>query len=239
MSLLELDGVSAGYGQVPVLRDVSMRVEEGEVVALLGSNGAGKTTALRTVSGLLRPMAGHVMFADHRIGGLAPSKIVELGFNVVPEGRHVFPALTVHENLEVAGYVPQRKFGRAAVRERIGRVYDLFPRLGERQRQLARTLSGGEQQMLALGRALVNRPRLLALDEPSLGLAPLLVAQIFQTIADIADEGTSILLVEQNARMALGVADRAYLLDTGRIVREDSADAMAADESVQEVYLGG
>jgi len=239
MALLELRDVTAGYGQVPVLRDISLRVEEGEVVALLGSNGAGKTTTIRTVSGLLRPVSGSIVFGGQPIAGLAPSRIVELGLSVVPEGRHVFPALTVHENLEVAGYVPQRKLGRAAVRDRLERVYQIFPRLQERQAQLARTLSGGEQQMLALGRALVNQPKLLALDEPSLGLAPVLVAQVFQTIADIADGGMSILLVEQNARMALGVADRAYLLDTGRIVRENSAEEMSADASVQKVYLGG
>ncbi len=234
--MLELRDVTVGYGKTPVLRDVSLRVDEGRIVALLGANGAGKTTVMRTVMGLLRPWSGSVRFREREIGGLRTARVVRLGIGLVPEGREVFAHLTVEENLRMGAYTRRDGNGVSQDRER---VFRLFPVLKERLGQRAGTLSGGEQQMLAIARALMARPRLLLLDEPSLGLAPLLVREIFQVLQQIHQEGTTVLLVEQNAHMALQVADYAYLLETGQVVRHGPPAELLEDPAVKRAYLGG
>jgi len=233
--LLTVHELEAYYGRVCALHSVSLEVAEGSVATLLGANGAGKTTTLRVISGLLRPTRGSVEFDGKRIDGFGPDRLVRAGIVQVPEGRQIFADLTVRENLLLGGYT--RRDGGSARRES-QRVFDYFPRLGERLRQLAGTLSGGEQQMLAIGRALMARPRLLLLDEPSLGLAPLLVKEIFRVIGDIRAAGTTVLLVEQNAHMALSVADHAYVLETGRVILADRSAALRQREEVQRAYLG-
>jgi len=222
---------------VEVLHGISLDVGEGEIVALLGSNGAGKTTTLRSVSGLIRPRAGEIVMAGQRLNALRAHQIVALGLGHVPEGRRMFGALTVEENLQLGGYLIRRDS--AVMAQRIDNVYQTFPRLGERRSQQAGTLSGGEQQMLAIARALMLRPRIIVLDEPSMGLAPKLVRAIFGMIADICNEGTSILLVEQNARQALRIAHRAYVLESGRIALAGPARDLAQDSRVRAAYLGG
>lgn len=236
---LEVCDLEAGYGPVSVLRGISMRVEPGEIVAVVGANGAGKTTLLRVISGLLRPRAGRVFFDGQEITGWPPERIVALGLVHIPERRQLFAAMSVEDNLRLGAYLRLRRGERRAVEADLERIYALFPRLKERRRQMAGTLSGGEQQMLAIGRGLMARPRLLLLDEPSLGLAPLLVQELFRVIAGLRDQGITMLLVEQNARQALRVADRAYVLETGRIVREGAAAALRDDPEVQAAYLGG
>ena len=233
--LLTVNELEAYYGRVCALHSVSLEVAEGSVAALLGANGAGKTTTLRVISGLLRPTRGSVEFDGKRIDGSNPDRLVRAGIVQVPEGRQIFADLTVRENLLLGGYA--RRDGGSA-RQESQRVFDYFPRLGERQQQRAGTLSGGEQQMLAIGRALMARPRLLLLDEPSLGLAPLLVKEIFRVIGDIRAAGTTVLLVEQNAHMALSVADHAYVLETGRVILADRSAALRQREEVQRAYLG-
>ena len=233
--LLTVHELEAYYGRVCALHSVSLEVAEGSVAALLGANGAGKTTTLRVISGLLRPTRGSVEFDGKRIDGFSPDRLVRAGIVQVPEGRQIFADLTVRENLMLGGYA--RRDGGSA-RQESQRVFDYFPRLGERLQQRAGTLSGGEQQMLAIGRALMARPRLLLLDEPSLGLAPLLVKEIFRVIGDIRAAGTTVLLVEQNAHMALGIADHAYLLETGRVILADRSAALRQREEVQRAYLG-
>ena len=233
--LLTVHELEAYYGRVCALHSVSLEVAEGSVAALLGANGAGKTTTLRVISGLLRPTRGSVEFDGKRIDGFSPDRLVRAGIVQVPEGRQIFADLTVRENLLLGGYA--RRDGGSARRES-QRVFDYFPRLGERLQQRAGTLSGGEQQMLAIGRALMARPRLLLLDEPSLGLAPLLVKEIFRVIGDIRAAGTTVLLVEQNAHMALSVADHAYVLETGRVILADRSAALRQREEVQRAYLG-
>ncbi|MBI2776852.1 MAG: ABC transporter ATP-binding protein [Chloroflexi bacterium] len=235
MALLEVKDVHTYYGAIHALRGVSMSVEEGEIVTLIGSNGAGKSTTLRTISGLLRPRQGEVTLRGARIDGLRPHEIVELGVSQSPEGRRVFARMTVHENLEMGAFSRREK----VPRDDYDRIYDLFPRLRERTAQRAGTLSGGEQQMLAIGRALMAKPSVLLLDEPSMGLAPILVEQIFEIIRTINQTGTTVLLVEQNALMALGVAHRGYILQSGEIVLADAAAVLAKDEAVQRAYLGG
>jgi len=235
--LLKVHNVeTAYYGRLTVLRGVSLEVPDGRIVALLGSNGAGKTTLLRTIMGLIsdQPEKGTVEFAGRRLNGMDPEDVAALGIGYVIEGRGIFPELSVHENLQLGTY---RRRG-AGVRADFDRVHGLFPILRERQGQLAGTLSGGEQQMLAIGRALLMRPRLLMLDEPSLGLAPMLVREIFRAIAEINRDGTTILLVEQNARMALSIAHTGYVLESGRLVLEGSAQDLAENPNVQELYLG-
>jgi branched-chain amino acid transport system ATP-binding protein len=236
MALLELKDVHTYYGAIHALRGISMSIDEGEIITLIGSNGAGKSTTLRTISGLLKPRQGEITIQGERIDGRPPHTIVALGVSQSPEGRRVFARMTVRENLEMGAFLRR---DRAAVVADFERVYGLFPRLGERVAQRAGTLSGGEQQMLAIGRALMAAPRILLLDEPSMGLAPILVEQIFAIIKTINEQGTTILLVEQNALMALGVADRGYILQTGEIVLTDTAASLAHNEAVRRAYLGG
>ncbi|WP_322779394.1 ABC transporter ATP-binding protein [Frankia sp. Cas4] len=230
---LELTDVEVRYGSVTALRGVSLRVGAGEVVALLGANGAGKTTTLATVSGLLHPVSGEVRLDGEPLAGLPAHEIVARGISHVPEGRRVFPVMSVHENLLMGAYRDRRR-----ARGDIERVFAMFPRLAERRGQAAGTLSGGEQQMLAIGRALMARPRVLLLDEPSMGLAPLVVAMIFSVITEINSTGVSMLLVEQNAHQALAVADRGYVLETGRMVLDGPAHLLRADDRVRRAYLG-
>ena len=233
--MLELRDVQTFYGNIQALKGISLKVNQGEVVTLIGSNGAGKTTTLRTIQGLNRPRYGTILFEDKALETLPTDTIVRLGISQSPEGRLVFPRMTVRENLEMGAFSRSDKEGIAQDTER---ALTLFPRLRERLSQKAGTLSGGEQQMLAIGRALMARPRLLLLDEPSMGLAPMLVEQIFQTIIEINEQGTTVLLVEQNARMALAVADRGYVLQTGRIVLEDTGPNLLRSETVRKAYLG-
>ena len=232
---LTVDRINVFYGGVQALRDVSFTVCKGEIVSLIGANGAGKSTTLRALSGIVRTASGSIVHDGRPIAGLAPHRIVRLGIAHVPEGRGVFAEMTVRENLEMGAYT---RASRKEVEESFGRVFDLFPRLSERAFQMAGTLSGGEQQMLAIGRALIQRPDLLLLDEPSMGLSPLLVGEIFRLISEINRAGTTILLVEQNASMALSVADRAYVLETGEIVLSGKASDLRENPKVREAYLG-
>ncbi len=236
MSQLAVEGLDVYYGAVHALKGVSLRVEPGEIVTLIGANGAGKTTLLRTISGLVPPRAGKILFEGKDITRVPAHEIVAHGISQSPEGRMVFANLSVEDNLELGAY---RRRDRPGIREDREQVFKLFPRLLERRRQLSGTLSGGEQQMLAMGRALMSRPRLLLLDEPSLGIAPLLVRDIFKTIVEINRRGTTVLLVEQNAHMALGIAQRGYVLETGRVVLEDESAKLAANDEVRAAYLGG
>ena len=235
MALLELNGVDAFYGRVQALRGVTLKVDAGEVVALIGSNGAGKTTTLRTISGLMHPAQGTITFAGKEIHQTPASQVVGLGICQSPEGRRLFPRMTVVDNLMMGAYTRKDRPG---IRDDVARVYDLFPRLKERSSQLAGTLSGGEQQMLAIGRAMMARPKVLMLDEPSLGLAPILVETIFQIIQEINAQGVPILLVEQNAHKALEAAHRGYVLETGSIVQEGLGKELLESEDVQRAYLG-
>jgi len=236
MPLLELKDVHTYYGNIHALKGISLTIEPGEIVTLIGANGAGKSTTLKTISGLLRPREGEIVFDGKRIDGSTPHDIVSFGISQSPEGRRIFPRMSVKENLEMGAF--QRKAGPEIAAD-FERVYALFPRLKERLSQNGGTLSGGEQQMLAIGRSLMARPTLLLLDEPSMGLAPILVEQIFQIIRDINAAGTTVLLVEQNALMALGIAGRGYILQTGEIVLQDSADKLIVNPDVQKAYLGG
>ena len=235
MALLEVQGVDAFYGRVHVLRKVTLNVDKGEIVALIGSNGAGKTTTLRTISGLMHPASGSVSFDGRNISRTPPSKVVALGIGHSPEGRRLFPRLTVIDNLRMGAYTRRDSAG---VKSDMDRVFTLFPRLHERQNQLAGTLSGGEQQMVAMGRALMGRPKVLMLDEPSLGLAPILVETIFSIVREINSQGTPVLLVEQNAHKALEVAHRGYVLETGVVVQSGTGKELLASEDVQKAYLG-
>jgi len=235
--LLELSGVSAAYGPVPVLHGLDVELHSDEVVCLLGGNAAGKTSTMNTIVGMLPLTSGTIRFDGKEISGLAPPEIISQGIAVVPEGRRIFPRLSVQENLDLGAY--GRTDEKVAQRHDLERVFERFPRLAERASQLGGTLSGGEQQMLAIGRALMSRPRLLLMDEPSMGLAPALVDRVFEIIEEIHREGTAIFLVEQNARMALEVASRGYVLQQGRIVLAGSSEELLASEAVQEAYLGG
>lgn len=235
MALLELDNVHTYYGNIHALKGISITVDKGEIVTLIGSNGAGKTTTLKTISGVLQPKEGRITLEGRRIDRVPAHNIVTLGICQSPEGRRIFPRLTTLENLEMGAFHRSDKTG---IDQDMERVFELFPRLKERRSQQGGTLSGGEQQMLAIGRALMSRPRILLLDEPSMGLSPVLVEAIFQIIVDIHAQGTTILLVEQNALMALQVADRGYVLQTGRIVLQDSAENLSENETVRKAYLG-
>ncbi|HWQ13099.1 MAG TPA: ABC transporter ATP-binding protein [Roseiflexaceae bacterium] len=235
MPLLELKNVHSYYGNIHALKGISLTVDQGEIVTLIGSNGAGKSTTLRTISGILQPRQGEIWLEGQRIDRIPPHKVVERGVLQAPEGRRIFPRLSVRDNLEMGAFTRSDKAG---IAEDMERVFQLFPRLRERANQKGGTLSGGEQQMLAIGRALMGRPRVLLLDEPSMGLAPVLVEQIFSIIKDINAQGTTILLVEQNALMALQIANRGYVLQTGQIVLADTARALSENEMVQKAYLG-
>ncbi|HEY4632912.1 MAG TPA: ABC transporter ATP-binding protein [Candidatus Limnocylindrales bacterium] len=234
--MLELQDVHTYYGNIHALKGITVSVDAGEIVSLIGANGAGKSTTLKTISGLLRPRQGEIWFDGKRIDGTTPHEVVALGISQAPEGRRIFPRMTVLENLEMGAY--QREKG-PDVDADFERVYTLFPRLKERLGQNGGTLSGGEQQMLAIGRALMARPKVILLDEPSMGLAPILVEQIFEIVKEINAAGTTVLLVEQNALMALGIARRGYILQTGEIVLQDSADRLMVNPEVQKAYLGG
>ena len=235
MSLLKVEDMHVYYGNIHAIKGISFEVNEGEIVTLIGANGAGKSTTLNTVAGLLKPRSGHVTFEDRSVVGLQASKMVSLGLALCPEGRRVFQRMSVRENLEMGGYT--RPSGE--LEESLARVYRLFPRLKEREKQVAGTLSGGEQQMLAIGRALMGKPKLLMLDEPSMGLAPKLVDQIFEIIGALNADGVTILLVEQNALMALKVATRGYVLETGTIKLSDEAGRLLENDEVKAAYLGG
>jgi branched-chain amino acid transport system ATP-binding protein len=235
MSLLKVENIHVYYGSIHAIKGVSFEVNEGEIVTLIGANGAGKSTTLNTVSGLLKPRSGLITFEGKGIVGIGASRIVSLGMALCPEGRRVFQQMTVRENLEMGGYSRPNTEIPASLED----VFMRFPRLKEREKQIAGTLSGGEQQMLAMGRALMSKPKLLMLDEPSMGLAPILVEQIFDIIKELHNTGTTILLVEQNAQMALSIADRAYVLGTGKITISGPAAEVLADDRVREAYLGG
>lgn len=234
--MLKVEDINVYYGAIHAIKGISLDVPDGEIVALIGSNGAGKSTTLRTISGLLKPKTGKIIYNDQDITGVPAHKIVGMGLCQVPEGRHVFANMTVLENLELGAYLRNDKAGIAQDMED---VFRKFPRLLERKNQLSGTLSGGEQQMLAMGRALMSRPKLLLLDEPSMGLAPLLIKEIFNIIKEINASGTTVLLVEQNANMALSIADKAYVLETGRIALSGTARELASSEAVRKAYLGG
>ena len=236
MALLSLNNLHTYYGRVHTLKGITMSVEEGDIVTLIGANGAGKSTTLRTISGLVRPREGTITFQGQRLGSIPAHLIVEMGVSHAPEGRKIFSTLTVQENLNMGAY--RLGSNRARISANLERVFELFPRIKERRKQIAGTLSGGEQQMLCIGRALMGNPKLLLLDEPSLGLAPMLVKTIFDTIRQINDQGVTILLVEQNARAALRLADKAYVLETGSIVLAGAAQELLQDERVRKAYLG-
>ena len=235
-ALLEVKNLKVGYGKIVAVKDISITVNQGEIVTLIGSNGAGKSTTLRTISGLLKPKSGEILFEGNRIDGKEGHEVVKLGICQSPEGRRIFPRMTVSENLDLGAFLRSDKNAVAADRER---VLDLFPRLRERISQRAGTMSGGEQQMLAVSRALMGAPKLLMLDEPSMGLAPVLVDMIFETITKIREQGITILLIEQNAAAALDVADRAYVLESGAIKMSGKASDLAKDSAVTKAYLGG
>jgi branched-chain amino acid transport system ATP-binding protein len=233
--LLEVEDIHTYYGNIEALKGISLEVDEGEVVTLIGSNGAGKSTTLRSISGLTPPRTGTIRFDGRDISGTAPQDIVQLGISQSPEGRHCFPRMSVRENLELGAYLRR---DRAEINEDLDRVFSLFPRLQERDKQKAGTMSGGEQQMLAIGRAMMARPKLLLLDEPSMGLAPILVERIYETVAEINRQGTTILLVEQNANFALEYASRGYVLETGTVALADKSGALRENPEVQRAYLG-
>ncbi|MFO7265545.1 MAG: ABC transporter ATP-binding protein [Limnochordales bacterium] len=233
--MLVIDSIVTHYGPVEALKGISLEVREGEIVTLIGANGAGKSTTLRTISGLVRPTSGSIKYQGRELTALPPERIVAMGIAHVPEGRRVFPMMTVLENLELGAFTRKDAAG---VRQDMEFVFSLFPRLAERRKQLAGTMSGGEQQMLAIARALMARPRLLLLDEPSMGLAPRIVESIFEVIQDINRQGTTVLLVEQNAHLALSIAHRGYVLETGRIVLSGTARSLLENEAVRRAYLG-
>ena len=235
MSMLKVEGLNVYYGSIHAIKGVSFEVNQGEIVTMIGANGAGKSTTMNTVAGLLKPKSGSITFEGHDITSTPASKVVSLGLALCPEGRRVFQQMSVRENLEMGGYT--RPAGELAAS--LDQVFEQFPRLKERQRQIAGTLSGGEQQMLAMGRALMSNASMLMLDEPSMGLSPLLVQEIFDIIRNIHEEGMTILLVEQNAQMALSVADRAYVLETGRVVMDGTGAELLTNERVRSAYLGG
>lgn len=233
--MLSVDNLSVRYGMIQAVHNVSFQVNQGEIVSLIGANGAGKTTILRTISGLIRPSEGTIQFEGQAIEKEAPQKIVAAGLSQVPEGRHVFSGLTVQENLEMGAFLQKGKDVQAEYQQ----IFSKFPVLKERKNQDAATLSGGEQQMLAMGRALMSKPKLLLLDEPSMGLAPIFIREIFSIIEEIKQQGTTVLLIEQNASMALSIADRGYVLETGKVVLEGTGKELLASEAVKKAYLGG
>ena len=234
MSMLKVENLNVYYGSINAIKGISFEVNQGEIVTMIGANGAGKSTTMNTVAGLLKPRSGSIVFEDKDITHMPASKVVSLGLALCPEGRRVFQQMSVRENLEMGGYTRQA----SEIAPALEHVFELFPRLKERQRQVAGTLSGGEQQMLAMGRALMSKPSIILMDEPSMGLSPILVNEIFDIIESISKSGTTVLLVEQNAKKALSIANRAYVLETGRIVKEDDAQALLHDEAIKKAYLG-
>jgi branched-chain amino acid transport system ATP-binding protein len=236
MSMLKIDNINVYYGNIHALKGVSLEVNEGEIVTLIGANGAGKSTLLKTLSGLLKPKEGTIHYLNSSIAGKPAQDVVKAGISHVPEGRRVFAEMSVEENIELGAFLRKDKVG---IQRDFQKVYEIFPRLHERRKQSAGTLSGGEQQMLAMGRAIMARPKLLLLDEPSMGLAPLMVKTIFEVVKDINKEGTTILLVEQNANMALSIADRAYVIETGKVILSGTAEELQASEEIKKAYLGG
>ncbi len=236
MRMLKVEDLNVYYGSIHALKGVSLHVDQGEIVTLIGANGAGKSTLLKTLSGLLKPKSGTIDYLDGSIVGKPAQAIVKSGISHVPEGRRVFAEMSVEENIELGAFLRTDKAG---IQQDLGKVYDIFPRLHERRKQSAGTLSGGEQQMLAMGRAIMAKPKLLLLDEPSMGLAPLMVQTIFEVVKDINKEGTTILLVEQNANMALSVANRAYVIETGKVILSGTPDELQASEEIKKAYLGG
>ena len=235
--MLKIRNLEAGYGKLRVLKRISMHVDPGEIVTIIGANGAGKTTLLHTITGLVKINSGEILFRNNDLNRLIPEKIVASGCSLVPEGRQVFSTMTVEENLILGGYILAKK-EKGALKYEVDKVYELFPVLKERARQLAGTLSGGEQQMLAMGRALMAKPSLIMMDEPSTGLAPLIVKSIFKVVLQLREEGNTVLLVEQNAKAALGIADRGYVLETGKIILQGGAEDLLQNRDVQRAYLG-
>ena len=235
MAMLEVKDLEVYYGMIQAIKGVSFHVDQGEVIALIGANGAGKTTILHTVTGLLSPKKGSVVFEGQEVTKIPAHKIVSLGMALVPEGRRVFAELSVYENLKMGAYTRKDK---SEIEENLQKIYERFPRLKERKNQMAGTLSGGEQQMLAMGRALMSQPKIILMDEPSMGLSPILVNEIFDIIQEVSKSGTTVLLVEQNAKKALSIADRAYVLETGRIALEGRAEDLLRDDSIKKAYLG-
>ncbi len=236
--MLKIRNLDAGYGKLRVLKNISLHVDPGEIVAMIGANGAGKTTLLHTIIGLIKPQHGEIGFRGENATCWSVGRMVTAGCALVPENRQVFASMSVEENLLLGGHVLQQKSGRRAVQESLARQYERFPRLRERRLQLAGTLSGGEQQMLAMGRALMSAPRLVMMDEPSTGLAPLIVREIFRIILQLREEGNTVLLIEQNARAALGIADRGYVLEVGKVILQGPAGHLLANRDVQRAYLG-
>jgi len=234
--MLEIKNLNVHYGVIHALKDISLAVNEGEIVTLIGANGAGKTTTLRTISGLIKATSGQILLHGEDLANVNAQRRVELGISQVPEGRRIFPPMSVLENLELGAFLRNDK---AQIKKDMDNVFDRFPILGQRKKQLAGTLSGGEQQMLAMGRALMSKPKILLLDEPSMGLAPLLVREIFEIVKDINKSGTTVLLVEQNANMALSIADRAYVIETGTIVISGTGEELAKSDQIKNAYLGG
>ena len=235
MTMLKVENINVYYGTIHAVKDVSFEVAQGEIVTLIGANGAGKSTILKTVSGLLRSKSGRISFLDRDIGSVEAYRLTQWGLSHVPEGRRIFQQLTVEENLEMGGYMRSKE----EIKKSMKNVYERFPRIGERKRQIAGTLSGGEQQMLAIGRSLMSRPKLVMMDEPSMGLAPVLVQQIFDIIQELNKAGATILLVEQNALMALSIAHRGYVLETGKVVLSSNANELLNNDGVKKAYLGG
>lgn len=235
MAMLEVNDLEVYYGVIQAIKGISFHVDKGEIIALIGANGAGKTTTLHTVTGLLSPKSGQVLFEEREITKVPAHKIVSMGMAHVPEGRRVFAELSVYENLKMGAYTRNDK---SEIEESLKNVYKRFPRLEERKNQMAGTLSGGEQQMLAMGRALMSRPKIILMDEPSMGLSPIMVNEIFDIIRSVSESGTTVLLVEQNAKKALSIADRAYVLETGKIVLEGNAKDLLEDDSIKKAYLG-
>ncbi len=236
--MLRLTSVAAAYGRITALRRISMHVAKGEIVAVIGANGAGKTTLLDTICGVMAPQTGSIKFDEQEVAGVAPERLVQMGMSHAPQGRQLFPDMTVYENLVLGAYRRNRQDKRTQMKDDLERVYSTFPRLEERHSQLAGTLSGGEQQMLAIGRSLMSRPRLLLLDEPSMGLAPLVIRDIFKVISALHKQGTTVLVVEQNAKAALSIAQRGYVIETGRVILEGTAHELERNPEVQRAYLG-
>lgn len=237
-TMLRIENLESGYDNLKVIQNVSIQVNPGEIVSIIGANGAGKTTLLKTITGLLRPLSGKILFDGQDITKISTQKIVYLGCSLVPEGRQVFAPMTVRENLILGGYVQYKRKQGSVVMQDLERVYKLFPRLLERETQFAGSLSGGEQQMLAIGRAMMARPKLVMMDEPSMGLAPLVIKEIFSIVSMLRDEGATVLLVEQNAKAALRLADRGYVLETGKVILEGPADELLENDDVKCAYLG-